>query len=91
MVKRLCEICKRRTNKLWNYNSKKLCFSCYSLFRPKIGFYKSGKYKSLKEAISQDYEVKGYLKKNKKQTVLQAYLNVPAILIGHKIKIVLAD
>lgn len=44
-------------------------------------------YFTLEEALSRIYEVKGY--KQKKKKGIEARINVPSILIGHKIKLLL--
>jgi len=83
--KRKCNGC-RKIRKLRKYKNLLLCWSCYS---KRIHILPCGKkFETLEEALAKTYEIKGYLDKN---SYIHAFLNPPQILIGHKIKLVLAD
>lgn len=81
-----CDNCKVRMKRHWRYKNKILCYHCYqkkvhmiTAHRPRI---------SLDKALSKIYEIRGQLSMGRR---LSATKNFPSILIGHKVKITLAD
>lgn len=82
---------KMKTKEPKRYN-KKLTYVA-----PNVGRFRC--YISLEEALAKVYEVKGYLinqnrmdaSGHKRPPTRAACLNVPSILIGHKVKLVLVE
>lgn len=85
-MKQVCEKCgkKKRVRHVVYFKGKYLCSDC----KPKLNIGSHKGYISLEQALSRVYEVKGYIDK---RNHVQQKLNVPSILIGHRIKLVLVD
>ena len=65
-----------------------MCYQCYVKRVHLIG-QSTGPRKTIEQALAKTYKVNGYLNKN--GTIRAIQINVPQILIGHKVKLVLAD
>jgi len=80
----LCDNCKKKTT-LHRYQDKLLCWGCYSKNIRIIG---GAKLTSLNKALNKTYTIQGYLNKKGKITAVRSF---PSILIGHKVKLILAE
>lgn len=78
-IKKTCEKCGKECNELRDFK----CYRCYiknrKIINPKIPY-------TLERAISKEYVVKGYLDKD---SSILAVIDVPSILAGFKVKLVL--
>ena len=89
-----CGICKElyRTRGLVIINGTQVCYRCHRGIAKFIDFKNhtfSYRGKNLKQALAKTYEVRGYL--DKSNNGVRAVLSMPAILIGHKLKIRLVE
>lgn len=82
-----CERCQAQPRILRYYKGKRLCWPCFKELALK-GFNQLGSRKySLEQALDRVYTIQGY---NIKGTI-RGTKSFPAILIGHKVRLVLAD
>jgi hypothetical protein len=82
-----CSNCKKKTT-LHVFKDKLLCWQCYSKHAKLIPRGGGAKITSLDKALNKIYTIQGYLNDKGK---LNAVRSFPSILIGHKVKLVLAD
>ena len=86
ITKKPCSICGLKWRRLIVYHGKILCYKCYrknSTWLPG-----RGKGKTLKQVLEKTHEVKGYLNKNNS---IHCCVNLPSIMVGRKIKIILDE
>ena len=82
--------CGKKIRRAYLVNGKPYCYTCYT---KNFSIIPSTEYKpriSLSKALDRVYVVKGYMKYKDKDTI-QAEINVPTILIGKKVKLVLIE
>lgn len=79
----------RRVRGQQYYKGKMLCASCFRKVAPMMPMTNYNAFQSLETALSKVRKVS--VRVNKSQNSLSAYINCPQILIGHKVRLVLAD
>jgi len=84
---RTCQNCDNKVRSFHIFKGKFLCYKCY---RKQVHIIPnpSPHRKTMEEVLNKVYEIKGYINKNGS---IKNQLNLPQVLIGHKIKISLAD
>lgn len=87
-AKKKCTKCRKTCRKIYRYKSNFLCHLCYARSLVMIPRGGNNNLTSLENALKKVYNVRGII--NSRNTVV-ATTTFPGILVGHKIKIVLAD
>jgi len=82
-VWKICMDCKKKMRRFRKYKKLMLCFKCYQKRMKIIGG--RSKIFSLEKALSQVYEIRGYLESSTGK--LKAIRTFPSVLIGHKVKL----
>lgn len=88
-----CDKCKTEVKHIWTYKGESLCRKCYRKRVTVIGGpCPWARRKTLKEALDKVYDVKGYgyVRKDGSRCI-SAILNVPPVMIGRRIKLVLEE
>jgi hypothetical protein len=85
-----CENCKKLYRNTMIYKDKLICRKCY---KKEVHILKGFPmpHITLEEALDKVYYIKGYRSKGKKSVGLVSCMSFPQVLIGHKIKVYLAD
>jgi hypothetical protein len=86
-----CQECGRKSKSFRVLKGKVYCYNCWKKHLHIIGG-QGKRIMSLDKALSKTYFIRGYGYMSKKgYPTVQALFNVPSILIGHKVKIILAE
>jgi len=91
-IKHKCDLCSNKSNNTVVYKGKELCKSCYRRTMIKcLSLNSVHKRKTIEQALNKIYEIRGYGIKRNGRGFIRAVCSFPAILIGHKVKLVLID
>ena len=90
---KVCDECGRELRKLSKFHEKFICGRCKRKLDNVISYSCGRKLITIDAALNKVYEVKGrkYINKKGKAVIATNNLSLQSILIGHKIKFVLAD
>ena len=87
LVKKTCDNCKKKYREIIYFKGKFICRHCLKKVENKLGKISHNKIQTLQKALDKTYEIKGYINRG----YIVAYRTFPQILIGHKVKLKLAD
>jgi len=93
MIRRIgkCERCEVKSKSLRYFRGKKLCWKCFkeasTSITERLGLHPRAY--TIEQALERTYKINGYFDKHGDKII--GYKAFPKILIGHKVKLVLAD
>jgi len=90
---KVCDECGRKLRNLNNFHGKFICGRCKLKLDDIIPYSNGRKPITIDKALEKVYEIKGrtYMNKKGKPVIATNNISLPSILIGHKIKFILAD